>query len=341
MKYFFSFLIYLLAFNLTNSFAQVKIAVLSDFTNKGAFYGEHTRNGAILALEEINQKEEKLEILFSDTKMDTKIATTEALKFVNIDQVDAVYSEFSPTSIAIASTIKNKDVLMLYSGAAQSPLETNKNAYKTFVDFIDGCKLLARKFKDLGINKIGYIGRPSETSELCHIGIKSIFKEKDIFDFELVDGSTLYSETIKLKKNNVDLVFSVNYEPEFHLMLKTFKHFKYFPKIGAFKDTITDNIKNEFRNDFFKNINYFEINIDNQEFLNRYYKKFPKASKTSSTAAALAYLHIKQLYGAITSCPNNIECQKKYMDNLGEDKDFYFSGFKNRVANFTINLGKF
>ena len=92
---------------------EIKIGIITDLSGPVAYWGKQTRIGAEIAKKEINEENDvKLKIVYWDHKLNTKFAVSEAQKFINIDQVDAIYSEFAPTSIAISPIVNNKNLLM-------------------------------------------------------------------------------------------------------------------------------------------------------------------------------------------------------------------------------------
>jgi hypothetical protein len=84
--------------------------------------------------------------------MNAKEAVSATQKFVEIDAVDAVYSEFTPATIAASSVLKDKNILHLYISAPVSILSENYNI-KSFTDYQINCKRLAQYFKEKGIKQ--------------------------------------------------------------------------------------------------------------------------------------------------------------------------------------------
>jgi ABC-type branched-subunit amino acid transport system substrate-binding protein len=80
----------------------VRIGVLTDLSGGMAFWGKQSRIGAELARDEIRSGGGDLELIFGDHQLQAKSAVTEFQKLADIESIDALYSEFTPTSVAIA-----------------------------------------------------------------------------------------------------------------------------------------------------------------------------------------------------------------------------------------------
>lgn len=80
---------------------QLKIGIALPLTGPAASFGEETRRGAEIALDEINNQADNIKVIFEDTSLDSKKAVDAANKLVKIDGVSALvvsaYSEAAAT----------------------------------------------------------------------------------------------------------------------------------------------------------------------------------------------------------------------------------------------------
>src|SRR3990172_2543749 len=114
------------------------------------------------------------DFVFEDYQLDAAKALTSGQKLVNTDNVDAIYADFNPAAIAISSFLKDKNKLFVYDAAVTSPLKDSTNNFKTYLDYQEGCKGVATKFKNQGVAKIGYLKLNLEAGELCGAGIQEV-----------------------------------------------------------------------------------------------------------------------------------------------------------------------
>jgi len=80
----------------------IKIGVITDLTGPAAYWGESSRIGAELAVEDLRKEGYDIELLFEDYQLDATKALNGAQKLVNVDNVDGIYAEFNPAAISVA-----------------------------------------------------------------------------------------------------------------------------------------------------------------------------------------------------------------------------------------------
>ncbi len=97
----------------------IKIGALYPLTGPVATLGEQFKNGALLAVDDINKKERsrKFELVLEDSQMDPKIAVSAAQKLINADQIKIIHSLGSGVGLAVKPITEQNGVL-LFSDAA-------------------------------------------------------------------------------------------------------------------------------------------------------------------------------------------------------------------------------
>ena len=125
---------------------SIKIGIITDLTGPAAYWGESTRVGAEIAVEELQKEGINVTLIFEDYQLDSRKALTSAQKLINIDNVDAIYAEFNPAAISVGSLVKDKNILFVYDAAPTSPLKDSPYTYKTYLNYQEGCREIAKKF---------------------------------------------------------------------------------------------------------------------------------------------------------------------------------------------------
>lgn len=166
----------------------LKIGYLLDLSAKGAFMGQQSQAGAILAEKELTSVGVKLKILYEDHRTDAKTAVTAVKKLLNIDQVDAVICDLTPTCTAISPLVAAAKKILLYQAPAISILSLNPYAFKNFLDYEEGCRRIAEYWKNSGIKRVAHFKINAEFGELCFKGAQEIFPEQEVFAYDANDA---------------------------------------------------------------------------------------------------------------------------------------------------------
>lgn len=105
----------------------VKIGMILPLTGPGALWGNNTRKGAEIAVEEINKaggiNNKKLVMISEDSKGEAKEGVTIVQKLVNIDRVNAIIDDaVSSVALAIVPIITDKRVPTISTGSSNPNL---------------------------------------------------------------------------------------------------------------------------------------------------------------------------------------------------------------------------
>lgn len=313
----------------------VKIGVITALTGNMAYWGESTLAGIQLAKKDLEKEGINTDIIVEDGQLDPKIALNAVQKLVNIDKVEAVYSEFNPAAISVSSFLKDKNIVHIFDAAAISPLSTNTNTYKTYLDYEKSCAKAAIAVKSRGVEKVGVLKVNLEFGDLCLKGIKSVFGD-NVFVEEYNAGTTDFkTNLLKLKSDNIGALFNASFQAETISSLKQARSMD-MPKIFVgISEIVSPDIISQYSSLLEGSIMFDLPHIDNL-FIKRVKEELPEINVSNYTAVSLVYIHIKQLARALLVCDKNTECVRKELDNSKQESIIGFMGFKDRIADFDI-----
>ncbi len=315
---------------------RVKIGVITDLTGPAAYWGESTRAGATILEKELAADGLEAEFIFEDYGLDAPKAASAAQKLVNIDKVDAVYAEFNPGAIATASFLKDKQIPFIYDAAVASPLKDNPLFYKTYLDYQEGCKQIAQKFKNGGVAKIGMLKVNLEFGELCQAGIKEVYGADMIAEGYNLGDTDFRTQLLKIAGSGAGAVINVGFEGDTANTLKIIRDFKYSLRYGTVDDTITESVLATYGAEL-KGGWTFGFNEPTEDFL----KKLEEYNVGLPYGAALAYTHLKQLAETVSKCGDDVTCINKELDGSPKDETIGFHGYNDRVAELTMKIKQY
>jgi len=316
-----------------NHTGSIKIGIITDLSGPAAYWGESTKAGANILKKELEVQGRAVEFIFEDYGLDATKAASAAQKLANVDKVSAVYAEFNPGAIATASFLKDKEIPLIYAAAITSPLKDNNLFYKTYLDYREGCKQIAQKFKDQGVNKIGILKVNLEFGELCQDGVIEVYGESTISEGYNLGDVDFRTQLLKIKSAGAGAVINVGFEGDTANTLKIIKDLRYNLRYGTVDDTITENVLDTYKNEL-KDGWTFGFDDPNLEFQN----KIKDQKVSSSYAAALAYTHLKQLVNAIDKCGNDGKCITKSLDLAPANQTIGFQKYNDRIADLIMKV---
>lgn len=102
----------------TSSDKVIKFGILAPFTGGSAPNGDATKNGALLAIEQINKEGgilgHKLELVWEDSQGAATPAVTAAQKLIYQHKVDAIIGDTQSTAVLAAEPLIAKEGLILF-----------------------------------------------------------------------------------------------------------------------------------------------------------------------------------------------------------------------------------
>lgn len=136
---------------------EIKIGVITPLSGEGATYGNATKRGVDLAVDEINQKGgidgKKIVIVYEDDQIKAEVGTKAIQKLISIDKVPVILGAFgSSVSLAIAP-IAEKSKVVLFS--ASSTADALKDAGDYFFRNVPPNSMQGKSAADFAIDKLG------------------------------------------------------------------------------------------------------------------------------------------------------------------------------------------
>lgn len=212
----------------------VKIGLNFELTGEVSSYGTAERNGAQLAIDEFNAREDKpftVEGVEIDSKGDPAESTTAAIKLIDEDQVAAIVGPAtSAPSISTYQAATDKQTPVVSPSATQVDAMLNGDtpyeyAWRVcFEDSYQGAAMAIYAYDTLGDKKAAVINETSDYGQ----GLAKTFKEK----FESLGGEVVAQEQYnakdtdfasiltKIKGKDFDVLYIAGYYGEAGLIIK-------------------------------------------------------------------------------------------------------------------------
>ena len=119
----------------------IKVGVYGDLTGQTSSFGQSTKNGIELAVEEINAaggvNGKKIQLVVEDDQGRPEQAKTVVSKLINQDKVQAVLGEVASTNSLAAAPVAQEAKIPMISPSSTNPKVTETGDYVSRVCFID------------------------------------------------------------------------------------------------------------------------------------------------------------------------------------------------------------
>ncbi len=302
------------------------VGIVAALTGDLAWWGEGTVAGAKLAQYDLAQEGVDISLYIEDGSLDPVTALNAAQKIVFQGDVQAMYTEFNPATIAIGSYLKDKDIHFIYDSAPVSPLEESENYFKTYIDYTESCKQAALIAQERGFVNPGVMKINLEYGDLCLEGIKLVYD--NVFVESYNPGGVVFgTEVTKLKNENVDVLFNVTFPSEMIKISRALDDQDFNPQQVVLLENLTDDVIANLPNSLEGTLSFGLPPVD-EDFIDRINTSYGEVSNYQS--AALAYIHIKHLARAVEGCGRDVIAQSDQEPIIG------FRGFTDRKAQFTV-----
>ena len=317
----------------------IAIGIVTALTGDFAFYGESTRAGVKLAEIDLQKEGLSVQFVFEDAETSAEKAVSAAQKLINLDRVRGIYSEFNPPAIAISSLIKGSDILHVYDAAPISPLKDNPLVYKSYIDYVEGCRETARYLKNSGVTSIGVLRANVEFGELCEEGVKQVFGAGTVVEPYNLGTTDFRSALLKLSKARVGAIINASFPTEVMSALKQMRELDIAIPYATESDSISDDaIAREAS--FLEGVVAFGLPPASEAFVSRLHSELPRENAGFPPAAALGYIHAKHMAHALLAC-KEATCIRSSMDRSPAESVIAFQGFKDHVAQFSMPIQVF
>ena len=315
---------------------SIKLGYTLALTGKGAFVGIQSKAGAELARRELQTAGNDIEILFEDHQTDAKTAVTGVKKLLEINGVDAVLCDLTPTCTAISPIVAKARKVLLYQAPINSIIESNPYAFKNFLDYQSGCNAVARYWRSHGIKKVGHLKLNTEFGELCLKGSKQVFSNQSVIDYN--SGDDLRTAILRLKESGVEVIFQTGYEPDYINRFKTASELHFSAPAGMPEPLLTQTVIAQSSAVLDGTVSFGFIPLS-PEFVSRLRDSGLYTSGNAIESAATTYFNVRAIVHAIQICPDrDIDCKVKDISALQSDALLGFQGWINRQAQYSYLL---
>ena len=228
---------------------EIKIGAVLPLTGSAAVWGENSRMGLEIALEEVNAaggvKGKKVNLIFEDSQSDSAKAVSALQKLISTDKVSVVIGDIASSSVLAMAPIAEKAKVVLLSPGASNP-DISKAGEFIFrnwqSDALEGKVDAKYAYEHLGKNvAVLYVSNAYGT------GLKTVFEES----FQKLGGKILASESFeqgatdmrsqlnKIRSLKLDAIYMPGYPPEMAILLRQAKEMGIkvpFLSVQAFDD---------------------------------------------------------------------------------------------------------
>lgn len=303
----------------------IRIGAILPLSGSFAYLGEEVRNSMDLAVQDINSANQKqIEIIYEDSKMDSKEGVSALNKLKNIDNIKYVIVWGTPV-ISAVQPITEENSIILIGGSVSPSILSGKNytlrifynleqALDKFIEIIN-----ARQYEKIAaLYQVG----PAWEQQIQGLEQRGMrFATKEAYNKDEKDFKTML---LKIKETKPDVIILLGYGSNFQLILKQIKELgmQNIPLLGGldFIDIPREDLKEN--SDLYENALFIapEFSVSpNQKSMN-FIERFNQTFKTKPThQAAYAYDAVSLIYKAITS--TNRE-QKNVVSFIKNSKEY-------------------
>jgi len=210
---------------------EIKIGAILPLTGDAAKWGETSKKGIDLAVEEINKaaglKGRKVKVIYEDDQGSVKASTDAMTKLAAVDKVPLVIGTlFSSATLAIAP-IAEKNKVVLLSPASTAPKITEAGNYifrNCASDLLEGKEMAQFARENLKLGKIAVIYINNDYG----VGLKDVFEAEFrnlggmIAAFESFEqgGTDFRTQLTKIKAGKSEAIYMPGYPPEMARILR-------------------------------------------------------------------------------------------------------------------------
>ncbi|MBI2617909.1 ABC transporter substrate-binding protein [Candidatus Kaiserbacteria bacterium] len=299
--------------SISTSQEPIKIGGLISLTGVAATFGEMSKMGIDLAVEEINAKGgikgRMVQVIIEDDQTDPKVAVGLYHKFTGIDNVDGIIgSNFDFVTQAVFPLAKNGDTVLLVPSSPRIPgaFDTNEKSFIMMTDF----EKILEAFRD-------YL-QTEKYTKFAIVRFESVFGQeitrvlKPIVEVagkgEVIDesykniGQADFKTTIlKLKQAKVDLVFMDMISADHLTFLRQAQDLNFHPKLithNGINDALT---MKDINKNLLENIIVLDWNVTTDEFTKRFKARYGQEPTKSANRAYDAVYVLAEAVSKVSS----------------------------------------
>ncbi len=192
-----------------------KFGAVLPLTGSNSFYGEYSKHGIDLAVEDINAaggiNGRQVEALYENFASDKTQVAPATQKLINVDNVDALFTvTVMPTGI-MAPLAEDAKVPFIYVNVVDSFAANKTFVFKDQLDGFEACKKLFMQANDK--ERVALFGTNAEFTLLCKQGVEQI---GELVAFEMYDqGSADFrTQFTKIKNSGSTAILLAVYAPD-------------------------------------------------------------------------------------------------------------------------------
>ena len=323
------------------SFAdRIRIGYLLDLSSKGAFVGQQSQAGALLAQRELAKQGVSIDLFFEDHRTEGKVGASGGHKLLDVDRVDALLCDLTPPCVAASPIAQEAAKVFLYQAPVDSIRASNSFAFRNFLDYEQGCFLISDHWKRQGIKKVGHLKLNAEFGDLCLRGAERAGINQVIIEYD--PGTELRSIVGRLKAAGVEALLQTGYEGDYISQFRSASDLGLAVPTGLPQPLLTEAVIGA--------VTPAKLNVSvvfgfphlDSRFVERLQKEgLLRNTTVAIESAAIAYSHVMQAVKAIQVCGrSDIRCQVHDIatSTAGE---LGFRGWQERVAIYPLKLRRF
>lgn len=197
-----------------------KIGAIMGFTGAGSFYSNDVMNGMELALDETND----IEIIYEDSKTNAKEAVSAYNKLKNLDNVNAMISLFSVTSIPLVSLVNEDEMPLIVSITSAEDIGKNPYVIQYYLRAEDYAYPIAEDVIKNGFTKVAIMHSQEDfgnsvnnkfTEKFKSLGGEVVLVEP--FNMPETDYNT---QLLKIKESEAQAIIFAGFKPHYVNVLK-------------------------------------------------------------------------------------------------------------------------
>lgn len=213
----------------------ITIGAIFAMTGKADWYGKVMSQGAQLAIDEVNAAGgvggAKLALAVEDHKGGiAKDAVAGMNRLINLHNVQAVLTSFTPSTLAIAPIADEKGIMMLNGGGvSQSMVGASKYLFHNRSLSTDLGRAAATRANELGLKRMAQLAWKTEAGENVVKVVEPYWKQLGgsvvATEFMETNASNIDTQVAKIRASNPDVVALWMFSPDPGIAMKRVREF--------------------------------------------------------------------------------------------------------------------
>jgi branched-chain amino acid transport system substrate-binding protein len=253
----------------------ITIGAIFAMTGKADWYGKVMSQGAQLAIDEINAaggvNGAKLALAVEDHKGGVaKDAVAGMNRLINLHDVQAVLTSFTPSTLAVAPIADEKGIMMINGGGvSQSMVGASKYLFHNRSLSTDLGRAAAMRANELGLKRMAQLAWKTEAGENVAKVVEPYWKQLGgkivATEFMETGASNIDTQIAKIRASNPDVVALWMFSPDPGTAMKRIREFGMkVPVIGIEYTPDVQKVGGKALEGYEYTTDYFEPTSDNQ-----------------------------------------------------------------------------